>query len=430
MKVLILSHYWHPENGVPQRRWSWLTKILVRAGHEVVVVCPPPHHERETSFFDWIRSFFSGEQVREFGLSGEKIVRSGYFPNGNSITRKAFNQGVVSLSILWNIFLKRGELKGFKPDIVIGTVPAVPTSVIVPIVSYLYRVPYVIDLRDSWPELLSEGRDWNSAVGETTFRQKLLSKGPFQILSFVTKHLMYWSFRSAVGMIFTSSYHENDLLMRREMRGTHLRTTTIRNVFPPKSASEVKFRNVANGEPLNVLYAGTLGRAQNLTNAVEAAKIAQEKGLIVNLRFVGAGASSRELRRQIKKLGVSGEVFGRVSAAELSDHYEWADSALVHLTNWNALEHAVPSKTYELMDIGLHISGVVRGETSELIEKLESGDVVEPENPEALANLWMELSKDRGRLKVSPRGKHWVIAQRDDIVPARLLEFMSDLGIS
>lgn len=45
--ILIVSQYWYLENGVPQRKWMWLTKILVDAGHEMSGIALLPHYERQ-----------------------------------------------------------------------------------------------------------------------------------------------------------------------------------------------------------------------------------------------------------------------------------------------------------------------------------------------------------------------------------------------
>src|SRR5699024_10578301 len=137
----------------------------------------------------------------------------------------------------------------------------------------------------------------------------------------------------------------------------------VRNVFP----EEVE-RNVSKGEKralrkINVLYAGTLGRAQNLSNAIRAAAIAEKEGYDVDLRFVGAGAARQELVRVAKELGINVEFSSRIAAEDLNEHYAWADTALVHLTDWPPLEQAVPSKTYELMSCGIHVCAVAAGET-------------------------------------------------------------------
>lgn len=430
MRILVLSQYWYPENGVPQRRWAWLSKLLIRAGHEVVVICPPPHYEREVSLRSWLKSIGSRKRgIVETGPSGESIVRSGYFPSGQSITMKAFNQGAVALAMLWRGSFHGRTLRGFKPDLVIGTVPAIPTSIITPVIAKRFGCPYVIDLRDAWPELLSEGRKWNSAVGVQSIRQRILSNGPLQLIGMIVEKLMYQSFKSSAGLIFTSNSHAAWLSKTMQMKGKRLVTATIRNVFPPRSKVARTSKNIENGTPLNVLYAGTLGRAQNLNNVLDAARLARDKGIPIELRFVGAGATSNELRRKIAEENLPAKVVGRVQASDLVSHYAWADTALVHLTDWAALDHAVPSKTYELMANGIHITGVVKGETASLIEELNCGVVVEPEDPEALAVAWENLLNNRSQLQVSDTAREWVITQRDEVVPQELYAFLSELGI-
>lgn len=426
----MLSQYWYPENGVPQRRWSWLSKLLIREGHEVVVICPPPHYEREVSVGSWLRSVIKRKPSSiETGPSGEKIVRSGYFPTGQSITMKALNQGFVALAMLARGLFHGRALRNFKPDLVIGTVPAIPTSLITPLIAKTFGSAYVIDLRDTWPELLSEGRKWNSAVGAQSIRQKILSNGPLQVMGVVVRRLMYRSFKSSAGLIFTSNSHATWLSKTMQMKGKTLVTATIRNVFPPKSDAVRASQSIENETTLHVLYAGTLGRAQNLNNVLEAAKIARDKGIPVELRFVGAGATSNELRRKIARENLHAEVVGRVQASDLANHYAWADTALVHLTDWAALDHAVPSKTYELMANGIHITGVVKGETASLIKDLNCGVVVDPEDPEALALSWKRLLNNRTQLQVSDTAREWVVTQRDEVVPQELYAFLSELGI-
>ena len=112
----------------------------------------------------------------------------------------------------------------------------------------------------------------------------------------------------------------------------------------------------------------------------------------------------------------------------MQESYRWADTALVHLTNWDSLEVAVPSKTYELMANQIHISGVVAGETARLIETLHAGDVVPPEDPRALADLWVALAREPKRLDISDQGKTWVEYQREEVAPAAFLNLVEQVG--
>lgn len=424
-----MSQYWYPENGVPQRRWAWLTKILVRNGHQVTVIAPPPHYERKTSFKYWKDTQgWRSHATEETGPSGERIIRSGFFPAGNSLTQRIFNQAFVALSMIALHVMPGKRARELRPDLVIGTVPALPTSVIAALVARLHGVPYVLDLRDAWPDLLRESKSWNSGVGKRTLREKLLSIGPLQLLSSATEKSMNLSLKNASGIIVTSQKEADHL----SETFTHLPECqrpvlrVIRNVFPPKSDSERSVER-SKSSSLRVLYAGTLGRAQKLENALIAARMARDAGIDLKLRLIGDGAAWYALHEKAEELGLDVEFHHRLPADELREYYDWADTGLVHLTDWGALERAIPSKTYELMELGVHISGVVTGEARDLITELGAGHVVEPEKPNELANLWAELSRHPELLSVSDAGRKWVRRQRDEEVPTNLLEVIDEV---
>ena len=202
-------------------------------------------------------------------------------------------------------------------------------------------------------------------------------------------------------------------------------------MFPVESSVEKGRPSSCQGDRLNVLYAGTLGRAQNLENAIRAAEFAREMGISIHLRFVGDGAARQTLGELAAVSPVDIEFSDQKDAESLHLDYQWADTALVHLTNWEPLDRAIPSKTYELMTAGVHISGVLSGEAADLITELKSGDVVPPEDPLALARLWAELAQERWRLIVDDTGKRWVENERTIRTPKIFSEFfraISKLG--
>lgn len=411
---------------MPQRRWAWLTEILKSAGHEVLVVAPPPHYQRRIAVKQWARNKgFRADKHSEQGPSGEQIVRSGFFPASKSLTQRVLNQASVAISMATMHFNPRSLVRKYEPDLVIGTVPALPTSVLTQFVAKIHRVPYIVDLRDAWPDLLHESRNWNEATGQKTLREKVLSRGPLQVLTSITGRAMNSALRKSGGVISTSErlekYLASSFSKHSDLEIPEL--ATVRNVFPSLSPVEKADRGASSNE-FNVLYAGTLGRAQKLDNALHALKIAQDSGLNINFKLVGDGATWNALHEVARQLELDVEFYPRDKANELSKFYSWADTALVHLTDWEPLKRAIPSKTYELMEHGIHISGVVDGEAADLIEKLHAGHVVSPEDPQALAELWKELSENRSRLMVSDEGKRWVREQRTTVAPENLLHIV------
>ena len=410
---------------MPQRRWSWISGQLADLGHDVLVVAPPPHYNRRLSFSEYLNSLVQQRKETEFGPDGEVIWRCGYLPADRSLTYRALNQGVVAVSTVATCLLNRTE-DGFQPDLVIGTVPALPTAAATYIVSKMLHIPYIVDLRDAWPELLDYSAAWNDGTGKRSLREKVLRKGPLQVVSFVTRRVLNFTYRHSSAMILTSEYlrQKLDKDMARQAHVPEL--VTIRNVFPPRVRQLAATDRV--NKQLHVLYAGTLGRAQQLSNAVEAVKIARGRGYDVHMRLVGAGATSAQLRNEAKHAGATVKVFGRADASEIYDHYQWADTALVHLADWEPLKAAVPSKTFELIQLGIHISGAIAGETADIIRGLGAGDVVPPNDPVALADLWCELIDDPSRTDVGPGPAQAIRQEAEKKVPFTLYQVLREVA--
>ena len=425
MRILLLTQYWHPENGVPQRRWSWLTKVLIDAGHEVCVIAPPPRHSQSNK-----TSPHSGEATkgRTEGPVGESIFRSSAYRVGNSITSKAASQVMTAFSQVWTLLKYRKEIQA---DLVIGTVPALPTAAVTWIASRFFKRPYIIDLRDAWPDLMAEASSWNAAIGAPSIREKLAKNGLLQIVTRTSTRVLNYFLRGAEAILVTSSTLQASLESRPELTRQYRspEVTVIRNVFPAASQPTTERGKSHKKDHLNVLYAGTIGRAQNLQNALQAASLAQQQGLQIHMIFVGAGAARELLEEKARELGIDARFIRLKPAERLNTYYDWADTALVHLAEWEPLQRTVPSKTYELLFNQIHISGVVEGEAADLIRDLDGGDVVSPQDPEALANLWVALSRNPSRLKVGVTGRDWVSRERQETTPVRLLKLLQQIEV-
>ncbi|SDL86498.1 Glycosyltransferase involved in cell wall bisynthesis [Corynebacterium mycetoides] len=420
MKILIISQYWQPENGVPQRRWKWLSDVLVDTGHEVVAIAPPPHYKRKVSMREWLLA--EGLSFRfkvEEEPSGVRIFRSGFFPSGPSLTQRIWNQAWISMAMIVGLVLRAGPVRDYRPDVIIGTVPALPTALVTWFASRRLQAPYVIDLRDAWPALFEESAKWNQATGHPSLREKLLTKGPFQLLVATTKRVVNFALEKADGIVTTSSYLEEQL-----KQSARVPTAVVRNVFPSVLRSDQKRQSSVKGQ-LNVLYAGTLGRAQRLDNVIEAAKIAQNQlGLDLAIRFVGDGDSWHNLNSRAQELSAPIQFEHQKPPEELTADLDWADTALVHLTDWHSLEAAIPSKTYELMSNGIHICAVVSGEAAEIVNRFQAGHVVKPNDPVGLAQLWVDLSQNPKLLEVPQSGAKWVAHEREVAAPAAFLKLL------
>ena len=73
----------------------------------------------------------------------------------------------------------------------------------------------------------------------------------------------------------------------------------------------------------------------------------------------------------------------------------------------------MPSKLYESMATGRHVTGVLAGEAAQILRSTGAGDVVTPGSTDELAELWAKLGRDRTRLVVGGGGRHWALEHAD-----------------
>jgi hypothetical protein len=88
----------------------------------------------------------------------------------------------------------------------------------------------------------------------------------------------------------------------------------------------------------------------------------------------------------------------------------------------------VPSKLYEVLATGRHITALLDGEAADVVRSAQAGDVVPPEDVNALVDLWRDLQADRGRLAARQSGREWVTTHADDdVLASRYLEILAEV---
>lgn len=388
MRILVVAQYFPPRRSTFSSRWSWLTTKLAEAGHDVDVVAlmsaarqlgnlryalladPPP--DRVT-----IHPVLPPLQRHSSGVAARAVID--------------FVMGIQSF---------RRAMRVRRTDVVVASAP---TAVTIPIgwaVAALKRRPFVLDLRDAWPELMDNWREWDDD-----------GRG---LPGHPVKRLMVGASTVVVGPLLRALRADADaVIVTTEGLARRLRDAGLSRVHVVRNTSSKPWAYplpapALESETLNVLYLGNVGRAQLLATAIRAAALAKQRGVPVRLRFVGSGPQWEAAHDIARDTDAPVEFYERVPTHQVLPHYEWADTVLVSLRDWELLAETVPSKLYEIMLSGRHITASVAGETAELITELEAGDVAAPEDVEALADLWAALAADRSRLAVPATGRAWV----------------------
>ena len=267
------------------------------------------------------------------------------------------------------------------PDVVVVTVPALPLAFSARVLAWLYRVPLIVDLRDAWPDLVSEIGGWEVGRLDRSMTYRMINL-PVVIAVKLGSRLFLSVLRSADQIITTSAWLEDSL----SERGLNP-VTTIRNA-PIRNADSPRCERASRDGPrrLRLLYAGTVGRAQGIHNLVQGITIASEAGCQVELTIVGDGAESASVARKLKDLKAEVHLEPRVSYKDISAYYDWCDLAVVHLRSWEPLKLTIPSKLIEIIDRRVPVLLVAAGEPRSIVEELDCGYVVPPDDPQALAD--------------------------------------------
>src|SRR5699024_4820176 len=250
------------------------------------------------------------------------------------------------------------------------------------------RVPHVAEVRDAWPDLISEMNLITGALGK--YLPGALTKSLEHRL---LPGLLTRAQRRAAVVVVTTDGFKHRLEQRgvtaevvrsggspAELDGASGLTATgaiplITPAAETETAADPANRSSAAGrQGLNLLYVGTVGRSQDLSTSIRA--LARTEG--VRLRIVGGGVDAAELKVVAAAHHVPVEFFAQHAGAELAAHWEWADAGLVSLSPLESYECTVPSKLYSLMARRIPVLGVVAGEAADIITSTAAGEVACP----------------------------------------------------
>lgn len=335
-------------------------------------------------------------------LGGSKVWRSHFREHGSSIVSRIVDQAVISVTSL-PIALKASKER--KPDIVMATAPPLPTIFCARLLSWRHKVPFIVDLRDAWPELVDYLPRNSESNREATVPPLLR---PLLKLTSVGLSL---TLGSADGIIATNQHHADYLATRYNVPTAHVSNLPLVNTdeHDPTFVLDTPTEEQPRTSPhLHVLYSGTVGRAQGLENTIHAVHLANKEGANVQLRIVGSGACLPSVKALASKLGVDVQFIGQISRQDLGEHYKWSDTVLVHLKGWRPLDLSVPSKVFEAIASTRYVTGVIHGEAARIINESGSGKSIEPGNARALADHFVHLAHHREELHANEHGRAWI----------------------
>lgn len=384
MRFLILTQYFPPEIGGPQTRLQSMARQLLRAGHEVEVVTALPNYPRGRFFGGYSGKLY----VREL-RDGVVVHRVWLHPALGGGFARVLNYLSFSLTCLFAL------LRARRPDYLFVESPPLTVSIPAYLVSRLWRVPFIFNVADLWPD---------AAVDTGFLEDGLLFRS---LLA-----LERWSYRRAAFVNAVTEGIRDTLSAKKGVPASKL-------LFLPNGADTTHFRPSAPDEALRqklglagkkiILWAGTLGHAHGLDFVLLAAKRLSSRSDI-HFLFVGDGSAKKQLQAQAAELDLANVTFcDPVSLGDLPAYYSIASCGLASLRNAPTHDGARPSKIFPVLASGKPLIFVGRGECASLLQNANAGVTVVPENPAALAQAVIALVDNPALLsELGANGRRYV----------------------
>lgn len=383
-KILIISNYFPPETGAASNRIATLATGLKDKGWDVSVLCPLPNYPDGKIF-----SGYQGKIKCTTTENGIKVNRTWVYPSNskNKIIRLI---SMLSFSFSMSIFLLFSKV----PKRVIIQSPPLFVALFAILLCKFKRKKVILNVSDLWPLAGKE-----LAVMKDGISYRLLEK------------IEQFNYKNSDLILGQSKEICNHIIQK-----VKTRTILYRN-YPKFKISQNSPDN--STEQIHIVYAGLLGVAQGIVELCK--NISLPKNVVLDI--YGNGAEKSELIAYINQ-NPDKKIFyhGELSRTELhSVLTQKSDYAIIPLVN--RIYGSVPSKIFEMANIGLPLIYMGGGEGGDIVREFNLGNVSNPGNYKELNKLLTELSKptseDRNKI-INTALQNFSFDQQLNIIDAKL----------
>lgn len=348
-----------------------LAEGLVRQGHEVRVVTGMPNYPQRQVYEGYRDRLYCTEE-----RNGVIIQRSFIWvkPKPSLVDRLLLDGSFVVSSFFQ-------ALRGWRPEIILLTVPPLPVSVPAALLGLIYNCPIVLNVQDILPE---------AAVHVGLLKNKTMIR--------VMEGLEKFAYRTAHTVsVIADGFVDN--LINKGVPADKIAcipnwvdTQFIR----PLDKHDNAFRK-AHGldNKFVIMYSGNIALTQGLETVIEAAVRLQDHPEIAFV-IVGEPKAIAKLKEYCNSCGATNVHLLPFQPRErLPEMLAAADVGLI-VQKHNVVSFNMPSKTQVLLASGRAIVASVpsTGSAAKAVEKSRGGVVVPPESPEALAATLLDLYKN------------------------------------
>jgi glycosyltransferase involved in cell wall biosynthesis len=368
MRILLLNQAFVAPDEPGHTRHFEMAKFLRARGHELVIVASDLNYQ--TGQRTVARKGMFAEQV----IEGVRILRAYIYP---ALHRSYFWRIISFFSFMFSSVWTALQVRDV--DLVMGTTPPIFQAVSAWTVAFIRRKPFLLEVRDLWPE-------FGVSMGVLT-NPVLIALG---------RWLEKFLYARATHILVNSPAYKEYMIGKGvpEKKITYIAYGTDVDMFNPQVDGSSIRGELGLENKFVVLYAGALGQANDIDTILRAAQHLNGENKI---RFVlfGDGKERPRLQSEAERMKLSNIIFAGVRAKkEMPLVVASADVCLAILQDIPMFRTTYPNKVFDYMAAGRATVLVIDGVSRKLIEDSYGGAYVQPGDDQQLAETILDLSKN------------------------------------
>lgn len=373
LRILFLSHYYHPEVNAPASRLYEHARCWARAGHEVTVITAVP-----SAPHGWAFAGYRNVPWQEEVIEGVRVIRVWTFMAANRRRiRRSLNYASYMVSAVVALLLVR------RHDVVVATSPQFFCGLAGAVASVFRKEPFVLEVRDIWPE---------SIVAVDAGRRNFV----YGVLIFLAR----WMYRRAARIVTVGDGYRDKLIADHGLDPNSIDVVCNGvdfHLFDPSCCEgpRTTLEQMKLADKFVVSYVGTVGMAHGLDVVLRAGELLKRREDIAFL-IAGDGSERGNLERRAREMNLSNVHFaGLLRKEEIPRLIGESDACLVHLRDKPLFATVLPSKLFEAMAMERPVIMGVRGGSAEIVARHNAGICIPPEDAEALARAVERIAANR-----------------------------------
>ncbi|MEC0706451.1 glycosyltransferase family 4 protein [Bacillus haynesii] len=368
MKILMITQNFYPEIGSAGNRMKTIFLMLKQKGYHVDVLTTEPTYPSRDIYS---QGDFWNEQ--DIDIDRNRVTRL-------SVQNKKYSSNFFSrlfyyLEIMLKMFFCVQKDKN-QYDIVLVTSPPIFVAFVGLAAKYRYNAKLLLDIRDLWPESLK---------GVGVFNRSYI----------------IWLFEKMESTLYKKADH---IIINSEGFIDHFKNKcdglTKKLIFLPNAArkKETMLEKREGGSMFNVVYAGNIGLAQDVTILMQLAKKLSEHHISLNV--IGYGVQKQAFTDFVRRHNLKNvKLINPMGRQDCLNRMSRCDVGIATLNNSRVFETVLPGKIIDYLTCRLPVVASLSGYSKQLIENEKIGFVTSRQSVDEMVDYILKLYNDPALLE-------------------------------